>query len=166
MKQIEQTLVPEDENWLVNFFADEVEAFDCVAFFTKYIKERFPEVGTACSENVRAAFLIEGIDVQFSKKCHKRDFRVGFGEGKIKLLLPDHEDYDEDKREEIVIRYEERYTSVIKESQVRTMALFWRMLSFESRQKIQEELIQEAEERRKFKTNLKEERQKNQKTRP
>lgn len=155
MSHLEKNLFPQDEDWLVNFYQDTAEIFDNIHFFSKYIKRRFSNMSEAGFENVRSAFLIEGLEIEFSKKCKTRDFSVCFGSSKLKLTLPDHADYDDAKREEIMVRYEERFSSIIKESHVRVMALFWRMLSPEARKKIQAELNEELEEKQSLQVSVK-----------
>ena len=131
MKGIDKKLFPEDGEWLKGSYADLREMFGSFEYFAKYIRKRFPNAKESEIEGVRAAFLIEGVEVHWKPASDLERVRVhlGYGSSTIKIFVPEPPDYTDADRRRIEAEYLDRYTSRIKESHVRMNALLWFLLS-------------------------------------
>lgn len=138
MKGIDKKLFPEDGEWLKGSYADLREMFGSFEYFAKYIRKRFPNAKESEIEGVRAAFLIEAVEVHWKAATELERIRVhvGFGSSTIKVFIPDLADYTDADRKRIETEYYDRYASRIKESHVRMNVLLWYLLSAEKKTEI------------------------------
>jgi len=145
VKGIDKKLFPEDGEWLKGSYADLREMFGSFEYFAKYIRKRFPNAKESEIEGVRAAFLIESVEVHWKAATELERIRVhvGFGSSTIKVLIPNLDHYTDVDRKRIEAEYHERYTSRIKESHIRMNALLWYLLSNEKKAEISEHFPEE-----------------------
>ena len=129
MKGIDKKLFPEDSEWLKGSYADLREMFGSFEYFAKYIRKRFPSAKESEIEGIRAAFLIEGVEVHWKAEIERVRVHVGYGSSTIKVFLPDLAKYSDADRERLEGEYLDRYASRIKESHIRMNALLWYLLS-------------------------------------
>lgn len=147
MKGIDKKLFPEDSEWLKGSFADLREMFGSFEYFAKYIRKRFPNTKDSEIEGIRAAFLIEGVEVHFqpAEELERVRVHVGYGSSTIKIFVPDLTTYTDADRRRIEDEYFDRYASRIKESHVRMNALLWYLLSEPKKEEIKKHFPNEID---------------------
>lgn len=103
-----------------------------------YIRKRFPNAKESELEGMRAAFLIEAVEVYWKPLSELERVRVhvGYGSSTIKILLPEFPEYSSTDKKRIEDEYHERYACRIKESHARMNALLWFLLSEEKKDEI------------------------------
>jgi hypothetical protein len=147
VKGIDKKLFPEDGEWLKGSFSDLREMFGSFEYFAKYIRKRFPNAKESEIEGVRAAFLIEGVEVHWKAVSELERVRVhvGYGSSTIKIFVPDLTGYTTADRQRIEGEYHDRYMSRIKESHIRMNALLWFLLSDAKKTEIAEHFPEEID---------------------
>lgn len=132
-RSIGTELFPDDKEWLNGIYKKPESMFKSFEFFVKYINRRFPKKFNPLIEDVRASFLVEDVEIEFCDPLKYPNLSISSPWAKSKFIiriplsLPKHE------REALRDRYLMKYPLIIKESHVRMMGLFWKLLGGENR---------------------------------
>jgi hypothetical protein len=153
MANLESKLLSEDKDWLSGTNKTTEEAFVVVEYFARYVRKRWPKDRSEQSASDRGHLYLELIDVEFRppEEVSRKLVRLGFASDTLQILLPD-KGYSEEEKETLRDFYQQKYSSVIKESHSRTNALLWQTFSMEER----EDILRMFEQNTRLQTEIKE----------
>ena len=130
MSDLKTKLFPEDVNWLNQAYGSLEEALIVDDYFSAYFLQRE-------QHGVDTRFYLEAMDVEFfsPEPSSRTSLKLSFSTKTLIILLPDW-DYSDAEKQKLRESYLQRFTPILKESQMRTNVFLWKTFSQKERDEI------------------------------
>ncbi len=132
----EEELVLINENWFDETFSSLGTLFGSFEYFSNHIRKHFPAGNDPSATDPRSLFLLEEIDLVWDPQLSQPSVQVAFASNRLRIRLPDHNDYTPEQKEDLCHAHLERYFMRLKESHLLTLALIWRLLDQQARSQL------------------------------